>query len=60
MNEFLGKWKIVEMEQWDQDYVDLVEPGYIRFDKNDLGELPFGTVHGYLDCRIQEKFQPQK
>lgn len=39
MNEFLGKWKIIEMEQWDQDYVDLEEPGFIRFDKGYSGGL---------------------
>jgi hypothetical protein len=60
MNKFLGKWQIVEMEQWDQDYIDLVEPGYIEFDEDDLGEFTFGTVHGFLDCRIQEKSIPQK
>ena len=28
----LGKWRIVEMELWDRDFLDLVEPAYIRFD----------------------------
>ncbi|PSJ47650.1 hypothetical protein C7H85_02125 [Zobellella endophytica] len=59
MKEFLGKWKIVEMEQWDQEYIDLVEPGYIRFDKDDLGNFVFGTVRGEIDCRYTEKPQPK-
>ena len=39
------------MEQWDQDYIDLEEPGYFRFSKDDMGEFVFGTVHGFIDCR---------
>jgi len=27
------------MEQWDQDYIDLEEPGYFRLHKDGLGEL---------------------
>ena len=51
MNRFIGIWRITEMEQWDQDYIDLEEPGYFRFDKGDMGEFVFGTVNGFIDCR---------
>ena len=51
MNNFVGKWRITEMEQWDQDYVDLVEPGYIELNKNNQGEFVFGTVKGFIDYR---------
>ena len=27
----LGRWRIVEADQWDRDYLDLVEPAFIRF-----------------------------
>ena len=27
-NPYFGTWRIREMEQWDQDYIDLVVPGY--------------------------------
>lgn len=60
MTELLGKWKIIDMEQWGQDYIDLVEPGYIRFDGDDFGEFVFGTVRGYLDCRTQMDSEPLK
>lgn len=39
------------MEQWDRNYVDLVVPGYIEFEKDNLGSFQFGTVQGGLDCR---------
>jgi hypothetical protein len=40
-----GDWRIVWMELWDQEYVDLVEPSYIRI-SHGRGEFQFGTVTG--------------
>jgi len=51
MNRFIGNWRITEMEQWDQDYIDLEKPGYFRFHKDGMGEFVFGTVNGFIDCR---------
>ncbi len=34
-----GRWRIVETERWDQEALDLVVPAYMRFDRNDLGEM---------------------
>ena len=42
--EILGRWRIVEADQWDREYLDLVEPAFIRFDRDSLGELAFGVV----------------
>jgi len=39
-----GKWRLVEMEQWDQDFVDLEGPGFISFAKNGQGGMKFGAV----------------
>ncbi|MBW1753350.1 MAG: hypothetical protein JRJ46_09650 [Deltaproteobacteria bacterium] len=52
-NYYIEKWRIVEMEHWDKDYIDLVVPGYIRFDKGGLGEFQFGVVYGSMDYRIE-------
>ena len=27
----IGKWRIIEMGLWDNDYLDMVEPAYIQF-----------------------------
>jgi hypothetical protein len=35
----IGRWRITEMDNWDQEAVDLVEPGFIEFDEDGLGEL---------------------
>jgi hypothetical protein len=53
-NLFLGKWRITEMEQWDQEYIDLVVPGYFEFRKNNIGEFQFGIVEGDIDYRIEK------
>jgi hypothetical protein len=46
----LGKWRIVEMELWDSDFLDLIEPAYIEFDRQGGGAFVFGAVYGSLDC----------
>ncbi len=52
-NPYRGTWRIIEMEQWDQAFIDLVVPGYIAFREKNLGEFQFGAVHGDLDYRIE-------
>ena len=41
---FLGRYKIISMAMWDQDFVDAEVPGFIEFKKNGLGEFHFGYV----------------
>jgi hypothetical protein len=36
--QLLGKWRIIEADTWDCDYLDLVQPAYIVFGKNGRGE----------------------
>jgi len=45
-----GKWRIVEMELWDREFIDLLGPGFIRIDDQVGGEFRFGAVTGTLDC----------
>ena len=46
------------MGVWDQDYVDLVIPGFIEFDNVDgehiTGGFQFGTVSGGLHAQVRE------
>ena len=53
MKRFVGKWRIVEMEVWDQDYVDMEVPGYIRIDSEGIGRFQFGLVSGGIDGRVE-------
>ena len=55
MDKFIGKWRITEMDMWDQDFVDAEVPGYISFSKNSHGEFQFGYVHGFMDCYYSER-----
>lgn len=48
----LGKWRITGMELWDGEFIDLLGPGYIRFDADGGGEFAFGAVQGELDCHF--------
>jgi hypothetical protein len=42
-----GKWRIVEMPDYQSDYPDMVKPAYILFDKTG-GEFAFGCVTGAI------------
>jgi len=53
--KFQGKWRIVEMELWDQDFICLEGPGYIRFERDGMGDFHFGAVHGWTDCRYRKR-----
>jgi hypothetical protein len=50
-----GRWRIIEMDNWDQDAVDLVQPGLIEFGEDGLGGLGFIVVTGELDCRDADR-----
>jgi hypothetical protein len=43
-----GKWRIVEMPDYEAGYPDMVEPAYIVFDGNGGGEFAFGCVTGAI------------
>src|SRR5215210_8053046 len=47
--KLIGRWRIVEADQWDRDYLDLVEPAYITIGKDGTGEFSFGVVNATLD-----------
>ena len=41
-----GRWRIVAMPDYVEDYPDMVEPAYILFEENGSGEFAFGCVTG--------------
>ncbi len=49
---FIGTWSIIEMEAWDQEYVNMEVPGHFTFNKNGTGLFQFGLVQGEMDCRL--------
>ena len=51
--QLLGKWRIIEADTWDCDYLDLVQPAYIVFGKNGRGEFAFGAIEATLDSNMR-------
>jgi len=50
-----GRWRIVQMDMWDRDAIDLVEPGFIEFAGDGTGQFGFIAVRGWMDCRTTER-----
>jgi hypothetical protein len=46
-----GRWRIVEMELWDSEVLDLSGPAFIEFGEDRLGSFGFIAVQGQMDCR---------
>jgi len=49
--EFAGRWRIVEMDNWDNSFLDLVAEAHLSFKGAGDGEIAFGALKGYLDAR---------
>jgi hypothetical protein len=49
---FKGRWNIVSMSTWDEDYFNEEVQAYIEFKPKDGGEFQFGYVQGEMDCRL--------
>jgi hypothetical protein len=49
-NPFTGRWRIISMSAWDQEFIDEEEEGYFEFDDKDNGKFHFGYVHGQMGC----------
>ncbi len=52
---FTGKWRMVEMDLWGREAIDLLGPGYINFGKEQEGRFRFIAVEGWMDCRYGER-----
>ena len=49
-----GRWRFTAMSTWDNDYIDLVEPGFITFAGSSGSEMVFGVVTAALDCAFDK------
>ncbi len=50
-----GKWRITQMDLWDQEAIDLVGRAFIEFGKGQSGSFRFIAVDGGMDCRHKER-----
>lgn len=45
----VGRWRIVEADLWDRDYLDLCGPATLVIGSNGQGEIAFGAMQAGLD-----------
>lgn len=50
-----GRWNIVSMTEWDEDYLHEEGPAFIEFNPKGTGEFHFGYVQGQMDCQATER-----
>ena len=61
MTSVVGRWRIVETENWYRDALDLVAPAFIEFDEDGLGsyassrrkDRPTGARSSGTGCRAR-------
>jgi hypothetical protein len=53
-NPYFGKWRITQMEMWDQEFVDMETEGHFNFEEDELGSFQFGLVQGQIDYRMEK------
>ena len=47
--KIIGRWRIVEADIWDRQYLDLCGPATIIIQANGRGEIVFGALQAGLD-----------
>jgi hypothetical protein len=50
-----GRWRIVEMELWDEEAIDLLGPAFIEITAGGHGSFRFIAVEGQMDVRDVER-----
>ena len=45
----VGRWRIVEADLWDRDYLDLVAPATMTIGADGHGEIAFGAMQASLE-----------
>ena len=53
---FAGRWRIVEMDNWGSDFLDLVGEAHLVFKGAADGEIAFGALKGFLDAQSSSDF----
>ena len=48
---FLGRWHIISMSTWDEDYFNEEVQAFIEFEEAEKGGFQFGYVQGIMDYR---------
>jgi hypothetical protein len=52
---FAGRWRIVSMSAWEDDYLDEEVEAFVEFGEDDIGSFQFGYVSGQIDFRATQR-----
>jgi hypothetical protein len=55
VKEVIGSWRIVEMDLWDLDAIELLGPAFIEFNIDGTGRFRFIAVEGFIDWKIDQR-----
>ena len=47
--QLIGRWRIVEADLWDRDYLDLVVPATMTIGADGHGEIAYGAMQASLE-----------
>jgi hypothetical protein len=47
----VGRWRIVEMDNWDLDAIELLGPGTVEMNADGTGQFRFIAVEGWIDWK---------
>jgi hypothetical protein len=53
--QLIGRWRIVEADLWDRDYLNLVEPAYATFDDDGRGKFAFGAINATMELEYARR-----
>ncbi len=54
--KLIGRWRIVESDTWDCDYLDLCGPATLTIRDDGWGEIAFGALQASLDLEYGREF----
>jgi len=52
---FLGRWCIVSMSAWEDEYLDEEVQAFFEFEETGSGSFQFGYIQGLMDCRTTSR-----
>jgi len=50
-NPLAGRWRIISMSAWEDEYLDEEVEAFVEFDEKGSGSFQFGYVQGRIDYR---------
>src|SRR3954451_25498248 len=48
---FTGRWRIVSMSAWEDEYLDEEVQAFFEFEETGRGSFQFGYIQGLMDCK---------